>query len=590
MADQQSGMRADERRMAVLTSPGGAFPLVERLVDGVPMEFFDRDPYTLRDAFLATRGHGDRLALVYEDERYTYADQWRIVVTLAHALQGRLGVGPGDRVAVAMRNYPDFVFWFWAAQLVGGVVVPLNAWLTGPELEPLLDAARPAVLVADRERVERLRGVDLAARDVRTVVGVRCEESGSWPGTEWLDGADLLTHPEDAELPEPPAAEIRPSDPATILFTSGTTGPPKAVAGTHLNHSASLLNKLIRAVPLSADGRSAAPVPPSTRLLTFPFFHIAGISNLYTAAYSGHLLVLMYKWDTREALRLIEVEGVRELAGPPFVVQTFLDAARTTGRDLSSLRSMGMGGSAAPTHLIQAVHELFGGTVTPRTGYGLTETTSGVVSIAGAEFVAHPGSVGRPLPTVQVRIQDEHGHPLPPGTEGEVAIRGPQVVRGYLGDAASAAFAGGWFLSGDTGRIDDEGLLHLVGRLKDVVIRGGENINCSEVEGCLDAHPDVLESAAFGLPHPTLGEELVALVRLRPGSPADGAALRDHVAARLAAFKTPARVLLSDDPLPRTASGKLLKRGLPAQLATSGRPDGTVATGGPAQGTGTAVK
>ncbi|WP_269476438.1 class I adenylate-forming enzyme family protein [Phytohabitans suffuscus] len=352
-----------------------------------------------------------------------------------------------------------------------------------------------------------------------------------------------------------------------MLFTSGTTGRPKGAPGTHLNHAASLLNKLIRAVsPPDRPGGEPLPPTPSVKLLTFPFFHIAGINNLYSNAYSGHRTVLMYKWDAREALRLVEVERVGEMSGPPFVVQTFLAAAATSERDLSSLRSLGMGGAPAPKALIQEIHEIFGGRVSPRTGYGLTETTSGVFAISGADFVARPDSVGRPLPTVEVRIEDGTGRPVPAGAEGEVALRGPQVVAGYCRTPSQDNFVDGWFRTGDLGRLDPDGYLYLVGRLKDVVIRGGENINCAEVEACLATHPDVVEAVVFGLPHPTLGEELAAIVRLLPASTTDAATLRAYAAERLAAFKVPAKLAISPTPIPRTPSGKIIKRHVAAAM------------------------
>ncbi|MET7392010.1 class I adenylate-forming enzyme family protein [Dactylosporangium sp. NPDC005572] len=555
-------------RLRILTAPGGPFPLTERVVDGIRLEMFDRDPRTMRDAFLATLAHGDRPAVVYGDERWTYAEQWDIVVALAHALRDDLGVVKGDHVGIAMRNYPEFVFAFWALELLGAVVVPFNGWLKTPELADLVAEARPTVLFADRERIALLRDVDLAASGVRRVVGVRCAANDG----SFVDFADLLTGV--GAFVEPPACTISPDDPSTLLFTSGTTGRPKGAVHTHRNHTASLLNKYIRAVRIipSTDGGAprVAPPAPSVKLVTFPFFHVAGLNTLYTAAYSGHALVLMYKWDAEEALRLIEAEGANELAGPPFVIQTFLAAAATTTRDLGSLRILGMGGSAAPVRLITQIADRFGTAVTPRTGYGMTETTSGVVSISAAEFAAHPDSVGRPLPTAEVALLGEDGQVLGQGEEGEIAIRGPQVVSGYYRMPDSEEFRDGWFRTGDLGRIDEDGLIYIVGRLKDIVIRGGENINCAEVEAALNAHPDVVEAAAFGAPHPTLGEELVAIVRVHDASTVEPDELRSFLADRLAGFKVPARIALSRSMLPRTPSGKIVKRDIAQQMQVAG--------------------
>jgi acyl-CoA synthetase (AMP-forming)/AMP-acid ligase II len=287
--------------------------------------------------------------------------------------------------------------------------------------------------------------------------------------------------------------------------------------------------------------------------------------------YSGHVLVLMYKWDIDEALRLIEAEGVTEMTGVPYVVRTFLDAAVTTGRDLSTLTGLGFGGSLSPEQLIKDVYTVFGGRVSPRTGYGLTETTSGVVAIGGADYVARPDSIGRPLPTVEIRIVGEDGVEVPVGEPGEITVRGPQVVSGYwrAPEATAASFRAGWFHTGDVGRVADDGFIHIVGRIKDVVIRGGENINCGEVESCLLDYAGVVEAAAFGVPHPSLGEELGAVVVVAGDQAGDPERIRAHVAERLAAFKVPAYVYVSHRPLPRTATGKVVKQGL-AEFAAGG--------------------
>ena len=550
------GTRTPQER---LTDPDGLFPLTTRVVDGVEYEVFDRDPLTLRDAFLATRAHGGADAVVYRDERWTFDEQWLEVVTLAHSFRNTLEIGHGDRVAIAMRNYPEWIFSFWALQLLGAVVVPLNAWLKPAELQGLIDQARPSVLIADAERLVQTGEINLDALGVRRVVGVRSQTLPEGV----IDYADLIADPGTTE---PPEQSVDPLDPATILFTSGTTGSPKAAVGSHLNHSASLLNKLIRAVRFPADGSAPQMPSPGVKLVSFPFFHIAGVNTLYTSSYPGHRMVLLHKWDPEEAVRLVAAEGVTELSGAPYMIQTFLDTALASDHDLSSLKSLGLGGASIPPHLIERVHRQFEGAVSARTGYGLTETTSGVVAIGGPDWVKRPDSVGRALPTVEVGIVDDRLVRVPNGKEGEIILRGPQVVTGYLRDASPESFTEGWFRTGDLGRLDDEGYLYISGRLKDVVIRGGENINCAEVEACLTSHPDVVEAAAFGIAHPTLGEELAAIVRVHPGADLDADILRAHVASQLAAFKVPARMVTTSEPLPRTASGKIVKNDIARQM------------------------
>lgn len=564
-------MTLDETtRLRLLTTPDGAFPLTEIVVDGQRLEMFDREPRTMRDCFLATTAHAEVTAVVYGEERWTYSDQWSEVVALAHALREELGVRKGDHVGLAMRNYPEFIFTFWATQLIGAVLVPYNGWLRARELADLVAGSHPVVLVADQERIALLAEEDLAASGVRTTVAVRCEEApDGFTGRNAVVGyRDLLDR--TANPSAVPDVEVVPEDPSTILYTSGTTGRPKGALHRHRNHSASMLNKLIRAVRVTpatdTEPLRVLPALPSVKLMTFPMFHIAGMNTLYTAAYSAHTLVLMYKWNADLAVELVERERVNELSGPPFVIQTFLDAAGATERDLSSLRALGMGGSAASLQVVEAMKERFGDQITPRTGYGLTETTSGVMSIPPHEFAIHPDSVGRPLPTAHVAILDEDDAEVPQGEVGEIAVRGPQVVSGYFDVPEADDFRNGWFHTGDLGRIDEDGLVYIVGRLKDTVIRGGENIYCAEVEAVLTAHPDVLEAAAFGAPHPSLGEELVAVARVRAGSTLRAEDLRSIAAESLAAFKVPARIALVPDELPRTPSGKIVKREIVSTL------------------------
>ncbi|WP_216892314.1 class I adenylate-forming enzyme family protein [Nocardia alni] len=557
---------SDKERLELLTAPGAAFPLRDHTVDGHTYQVFDREPRTLRNAFAEMRTHGSARAIGYRDEYWSYDDMWSEMTALAHALRDRHGIAKGDRVGIAMRNYPEFVMIFGAVQLLGAVAVPFNAWLKGNELAELVLESAPRVLFADQERAELARRLEFAGGATSTtLVGVRS------PAADGVVAyADLLTDRRPAQQSDAPEVEVSPEDISTILFTSGTTGRPKAAAHSHLNHSASLLNKLIRAVKLDvpADGGAVrvSPAPHSCKLVTFPFFHIAGINTMYNSLYAGHTLILMYKWDAPEAVRLVEQEKVNEISGPPFVVQTFLTAAREGGKDLSSLRTLGMGGAAAPLGVIAEAREVLGPNILPRTGYGMTETTSGVVAISGVDFERRPTSVGRTLPTAEIGIMGADGALLGIGEEGEVAFRGPQVIRGYAGIADSPDFRDGWFFTGDIGRIDEDGFIYLVGRVKDIVIRGGENINCSEVEACLSSHPHVIEAATLGAPHPTLGEELVAIVHVHAGGAVEAEELRAYAAERLAKFKVPARIAIVHEFLPRTASGKVIKRELIGEL------------------------
>lgn len=536
-----------------LTRPDGPFPLVRRTINGMDVDTYDREPRTLRDVFVSTQSFDERIALVYGDERWTFKQQRDIVVRLASQLHSRFGVRKGDRVAIAMRNYPEFAFAFWATQMLGAIATPLNAWLTSPELAELLDHCEPRVVFADEERLARLDAAWFA-RDA--VVAVRAGDAKAPSFAEIVASAD-------GPAPEP---VLNDDDIATIVYTSGTTGRPKGVVGTHLNHVSSLLGRHIRVVAASGAGAldpNWTP-PAKAKLMAYPLFHVAGVGTLTACAFSGHTLITMYKWDVPEAVRIIAREGVSELTGPPLVVQNLVEVAAQHPAQLSTLSLLGCGGALAPAKLVNDIHRIFEGRVTPTTGYGLTETTGGVIAISGAEFVARPDAIGRALPTVEIRLVDEADRDVASGDPGEILVRAPQVMGGYYRDAEASthALAGGWFHTGDVARLDESGLYALVGRIKDIVIRGGENIPCAQVEACILEHADVIEAAALGVPHDTLGEELAAIVRVQPESRLAPEALRQFVGARLAAFKVPAYVELTTEPLPRTASGKLLKPSL----------------------------
>ncbi|MEZ5248443.1 MAG: AMP-binding protein [Ilumatobacteraceae bacterium] len=309
---------------------------------------------------------------------------------------------------------------------------------------------------------------------------------------------------------------------------------------------------------------------PAATLLTLPLFHVGGLQSFllpFTA--SGGKVVLMYKWDADQAVDLIDREQVTSLAGVPTTVFQLLEAAAAKGSELASLTGLSSGATLVPPELVRRIDEQSKSRVAPGNGYGLTETSGAAIANFGPAYVARPDSVGLPIsPVIEVRIADDQGSPLPAGEVGEIWLKGPTVIKGYfnLPEATAAAFTDGWFHTGDAGRLDDEGYLYVVDRLKDVVIRGGENIYAAEVEAALYEHPDVTEAAIIGIPHPRLGEEVGAVVRVREGSTLSADDVRAHVGERLAAFKVPSQVWISGDELPRNATGKVLKRQLRESL------------------------
>ncbi|MGE0621855.1 MAG: class I adenylate-forming enzyme family protein [Pseudomonadales bacterium] len=566
-------MTSRDQIIATLTAAGGPFEL-ETFTDdqGLPLLRYATGPQTLRELLEATRQFGDRPFLVFEDERISYEDHFRRVAALAHWLEA-LGVGKGDRVAIGMRNYPEWAIAFFACQAVGAVAVLLNAWWTGAELVYGLTDSGARVALLDDERYARLLPHLAEVQGVSMLVTRDTTRRYDVPA--WEDA--LASFAATTELP---ALNLGAEDYATILYTSGTTGVPKGALHTHRNHLTNIHNALLSGAVAAAMAAANAPAqtspadaeaPQPSSLQTFPFFHIGGISGLYVSAITGSKLVLMYKWDVEQAFDLIGREQIRGWSGVPTVVRELLEHPRAAGGELASLASIASGGAPVPEDLIQRVGSLFQTRVSPGNGYGATETTSAIISNGGADYLARPSSVGRPTVTVAVRIVTEGGADAADGEIGEIWLKGPNIFAGYWNKPAetAAAFSDGWFRTGDLGYRDAEGFYYVVDRKKDVIIRGGENVYCAEVERVLHHHPDIVDVALIGLPHRALGEEVAAVIEPRPGARLTEADVQAWVAGRLARFNVPTKVFFIDEPLPRTATGKVLKRELKQRYAGS---------------------
>lgn len=556
--------------IARLTAPGGGFDLEERVIRGIPWRVFSTLPSTLREIVERSRDFGDREFLVYDDDRWTFARHFAVVAGLAHRLRDHYGLAKGDRVAIAMRNYPEWVPIFWATQAAGLIAVPLNAWWSGPELEYALKDSGARLLFADAERLAAIRD-HLGGLDLVSVVEVRGDTAagdGVEPWADVLAAVDAAPAETRGALPDVP---VEPEDDATILYTSGTTGQPKGAIGSNRNHCTNTWNTVMSGVvgAMIANGGEPPPppgpdAPPPGSLQTFPFFHIAGITGICGATAAGSKLVCMYRWDPKLGAELIARERLTGASGVPMVMRSLVEAMAEAPAGGGTLGSIALGGAPIPPDLILKIDKQFRSQVGSGDGYGLTETTSAVVVNAGEDYVTHPDSVGRCTPNSDIRVVDPgSGEDVADGEIGELWFRGPLVVRGYWNkpEASARAFTDGWFHTGDLGYVRD-GWVYVVDRIKDVVIRAGENVYCAEVEAALFEHPAVADVAVIGLPHPKLGEEVVAVVNVRPGHEVSASELRDHTAARIARFKAPTRVWFRDDPLPRTGTGKVLKRDL----------------------------
>jgi long-chain acyl-CoA synthetase len=552
---------------AALTAPGEAFEMVDTTIRGIPTRVWKNAPKALTTILAQSRTYGELDFLVYEQEHWTFEGHYRNAAKLANELVDRYGVRKGDRVAVAMRNLPEWSVAFWAAAAAGAVVVPLNAWWTGAELAYGLRDSGTKILVCDQERLDRL-APELDQLAGLQILVARPERGGLDPRVTPL--TDLLGDaPADVALP---AVEFDPDDDATIFYTSGTTGEPKGVLGTHRNICTNLMSLgFVNARGVLRSTRSSPSRPATDRnvyLLSVPFFHATGCHSVLVANLAaGNELVLMHKWDPGRALELIEQERVTTFGGVPAMVWQAMEHPDFASRDLSSLRNVGYGGAPAAPELVRAIEERFPGR-TPSNGYGLTETSSVTTMNAGVDYLRHPDSVGVPVPVCDVKVVDERGEALPTGEVGELWIKGPNVVKGYWNKPTETAvsFTEGWLHSGDIARIDAEGFVYIVDRAKDLVIRGGENVASVEVEAALFEHPAVTDAAVIGMPHPVLGEEVAAVVHTVSGSDVTEDELREHVGVRLAAFKVPVRIWFSDEPLPRNPAGKILKRDLKQRL------------------------
>jgi long-chain acyl-CoA synthetase len=579
---------------ATLTVPGGSFEMEEVVIRGIPTRTWKTAPATLRSVFELSALHGDKDFLIYEDERVTFEKNFRNVAAVGRQLVDRFGVRPGDRVAIAMRNLPDWVTAFWATITVGAVAVPLNAWWTGEELAYGLADSGSKVAFVDEERQLRISHHLAGIPDLEAMI-VSCEEHDPDTGgrrsavgctVERGTSAPLPVIPFDEVVGAPaagialPDVAIDPDDDATIFYTSGTTGRPKGAVGTHRNSCSNLMNlffvSTLGGIRRTKAQKDASPGVQNANLLSVPLFHATGChALLVTNTAAGGKLVMMHHFDPERALELIERERVTVFGGVPAMVMQVIDSPDFAKRDTSSVQSISYGGAPCPPDLVRRIKEHFP-TGAPGNGYGLTETSAMTTMNAGDDYVRKPDSVGPPSPVCDVAVVPEEweganppaDHSPDPTRKGELWIKGPNVVRGYWNrpDATASSFTNGWLHTGDVALIDEEGFVHIVDRAKDMIIRGGENVYCVEIEAALHEHPAVADCAVIGVPHPVLSEEVGAVIVLRPGMDVAADELSRHVGERLAAFNVPTRFWFRGEPLPRNPAGKILKRQLRTEL------------------------
>jgi long-chain acyl-CoA synthetase len=550
-----------------LTAPGAPFEITQVDVRGVPVKAFAGAPPSLRALWLGSVAHGDKDYLVYEDERWSYEDAHREVNAIAGWLAEQ-GVEPGDRVAIAMRNYPEWMLAYWATVSMGAAAVGINAWWTGPEIVYGVQDATPKVMICDAERLERFLPHASEAPACK-LVGVRMDDALPEGVTPWS-----TLRESGGSLPD---LEIDPDSDACIFYTSGTTGRPKGAQLTHrgcVNNVFSLaFANLCQAAAIArAKGPSTptsdAPAPQLSSLVTTPLFHVTANNCVaHSMTLGGGKLIHMYKWDAGEALRIIERERVTNLSGVPVMARELLAHPDFHKHDTSTLKALGGGGAQLQPDLVKKIDDQSGG-ARPNTGYGMTETCGIITAVSADFFVDKPASAGPAMPTFDAKCVDDEGKDVGVDQVGELWVRGSQVIRGYLNrpEATAESITDGWLHTGDIARIDQDGFIFIVDRAKDMVLRGGENVYCAEVESAIFAHPEVSECAVIGVPDDRLGEEVAAAVVLVEGSALSADAIREHCSDHMAKYKIPRYIWLLSDPLPRNASGKFLKKQLREEL------------------------
>lgn len=534
--------------LAQLTAPGMPFHIAETAAGRA----FANAPDDLNQMIETARRHGDATAIVdWRDEGEERRTSFAQLFAGRDRLAAHLGDRRGQRIAICMHNRAEWMIAFLAVVRVGAVAVLFNSRGAPAELVGMVEEATPSLILADTRAAEALR-------------------QGGYAGALLdLTKADAI----DPPAGEIPACRARPDDPAAILFTSGTTGRPRGAVLSHRNIITGLMAVQLSGMMVLHGVAQAQGIPVETILahmpqqatvLVYPLFHISGLgSGFLSPLIAGTKVIILRRWRPDEALRLIADEGVTMLTGVPTMLWDLLRAMEASGRTdaLAGLRNVASGGQALPVNLLEAIHAACPQAMMG-TGYGMTECSGALAQAVGADFLRKPASAGRVLPLADVRIVAPDGGIQPPGDCGEIQVRGAFVMQGYWNrpEATAAAFAeNGWLRTGDVGFVDEEGYIFIVDRVKDMVISGGENIYCAEVERVLGAQPGVLECAAFGLPDDRLGERLVAVVK---GAGLDAAGLIEAVAHGLARYKAPTELVITDHGLPRNALGKVDKKAL----------------------------
>ena len=543
---------------ATITGPGQIFELIDAEVLGIKTRIFKNAPAHLGQLFAGSRAHGDKPFLVYENETFTFAQAADHIDALASLLVNTYGVKKGDRVAVAMRNFPEWVMSFASIISVGAINVSMNSWWTEDEMDFALEDSGATVLICDQQRFD-IGAASCVKKNIKVLV-VRAEKPLPAGVDKWEEVLPLG----DAH----PGADIQPDDDATILYTSGTTGRPKGAVSTHRAVISSLMAFSARNNVFLMSGTKLKEVDgpdiPTSFILIVPLFHVTGCVPVMMSCFiAGLKLAIMYKWDPEKALEMIEREKITNFVGVPTQSWDLVNSPEFEKYDTSSLRAVGGGGAPSPTSLVGKVNDKVKNG-NPQLGYGMTETNAFGPAITGSDYLSHPTSTGRATWPMIVEVRDENLKPAPTGQSGEIWFFGPMLIRGYWNrpDATAETIVDGWLRSGDLGRLDADGYVYVEDRVKDMILRAGDNVYGAEVESAIYEHPAVHEAAVFGVPHERLGEEVGVAILPNAGMTLTPEELWAFLDTKIAKYKIPTQVVIMTETLPRNAAGKFLKREL----------------------------
>lgn len=565
-----------QRLLDEMTSPGGPCEVVVENVDGYPYRVFKDAPKNLKehymrgmdqDSFISktiANWYGDQewTFIVYGDERYTFREAYQIAATLAWKFKENYGIAKGDRVVLAMRNYPEFCLTFMALTAIGAVAVPLNAWWEGRELLYGIKNSQAKLILTDQQRMDRLESY----MDELGIPFIVARPEKDLPN----GAADYQSLLEGDLKPEFPPEDVQPDDTAYIMYTSGSTGNPKGVVTTHRAIINTVMTWEFAGIGLLHLNEEyldeLKPEYKSSTLLTVPLFHVTGLLSMFLASFgTKRKMVMMYKWDPEEALQLVEKERITQFNGVPSMSWELVNAPNFDKYDTSSIQSLGGGGAARPPEHVKQLEKRMGRHIS-HAGYGLTETTALGTGNGGPQYTAKPDSVGRAtMPIVEAKIVDMSGNEAPRGEMGEICFRSSANLKCYWDNPQATEdifLEGGWVLTGDIGYMDEDDFIYIKDRAKDLVIRGGENIGCKEVEDAIYEHPAVFEAAVFGLPEERLGEQVAAVVMLREEDNLTDDELKTFLSTRLAKFKIPSLIWFQKEQLPRGGTAKIFKRAI----------------------------